>query len=246
MLLILFLWIFLSPTQLKDAHHFDDSFVIWNVGQGQWITYNTLTTCYHFDVGGEFFPLRKIKQLCRDKQNELYISHWDFDHLSGLKHLANWSRVCRRQDPLGTAAFKKMKLLAHFPFCQDPPHPEIKLIFPLKKEQGQLPDISNAQSQVFLFKNWLIPGDSRQEEEKIWSLRVPDNVKALVVGHHGSRTSSSPELIRRIPKLQWAIISARWRRYKHPHPLTLLNFSQQKKRVLRTEDWGNFRFESLK
>jgi hypothetical protein len=72
MLLILFLWFFLSPIPLKESDHKGEQFIIWNVGQGQWTTYDTLEICYHFDVGGEHFPLKKIRQLCRHKQNEIY------------------------------------------------------------------------------------------------------------------------------------------------------------------------------
>lgn len=29
--------------------------VIWNIGQGQWVTAINETICFHFDMGGEFF-----------------------------------------------------------------------------------------------------------------------------------------------------------------------------------------------
>lgn len=243
MVFFIFLWLLFSPTQINDLDHLKDRLIIWNVGQGQWTTYNTLDTCYHFDVGGEHFPLGKIRQLCRHKQNELYISHWDLDHMSGLKFLNLWPQVCRRQDPLGTASVKKTQSLSQFKICTGPANLDIKKVFPFPSDEDRIPDISNARSFVFRVKKWLIPGDSRQEEEKIWSLRLPANITGLVIGHHGSKTSSSLELVRRLPQLRWAIASARWRKYKHPHPSVLQSFASQKKRVLRTEDWGNFYFD---
>lgn len=243
MLFILLFWFVLSPIPLKESDHRGDQFIIWNVGQGQWATYDTLETCYHFDVGGEHFPLKKIRQLCRHKHNEIYISHWDMDHMSGLKFLNHWPQVCRRQDPLGRASAKKDQLLFHFKTCSEPANPDIQKVFPFPDDQAKLPDISNARSFVFIVKKWLIPGDSRQEEEKIWSLRLPTDISGLVIGHHGSKTSSSLDLLRRLSQMRWAIASARWRKYKHPHPSVLQSFASQKKRVLRTEDWGNFYFD---
>ena len=248
MFILITLWILLSPTQIKELNHFHDSFIVWNVGQGQWATLNTLTTCYHFDLGGERFPLAKIKARCRSKKNEIFISHWDLDHMSALRYLARWPRVCRREDPLGSSvsAFKT-QLLFHFKPCAYALAQNlfIKKIFPYADEETWLPEISNAKSKVFIVGEWLIPGDSRIEEEVIWANRLQGRkIKGLIIGHHGSKTSSSELLIRNLPDLHWAISSARWRRYKHPHPAVLINFKKQKKRILRTEYWGNFYFET--
>lgn len=245
MIFFLTVWILFSPTFLSENKHFSDLFIVWNVGQGQWVTLDTLEVCYHFDLGGEFFPLKKISSLCQHKQNEIYISHWDIDHISALKHISNWPRVCRRLDPLGESSPQKMKWLAQFKICSDDSKTKIQKIFPDHQEEKKLPEISNAQSQVLVVRHWLVPGDSRREEEALWSQRLSlHKITGLVLGHHGSKTSNSDLLIRRLPELRWAIASARWRRYKHPHPSVLMNFKKQKKRVLRTEDWGNFYFQA--
>src|SRR4051812_4322121 len=54
--------------------------IVWNVGQGQFVTLNLLEACLHFDMGGEEFP-RAVASVCRHKKNYFYLSHWDWDHI---------------------------------------------------------------------------------------------------------------------------------------------------------------------
>lgn len=64
-------------------------------------------------------------------------------------------------------------------------------------------------------------------------------VDILKVGHHGSKTSTTPDLLERIrPKV--AIISAGKRNsYGHPAPVTLANLAKWRVKVLTTADIGN-------
>ena len=268
MFVFLFLWILFSPAKISDSNQLRSYFIIWNVGQGQWTTFSNLDNCYHFDLGGEFFPLKKLRKKCYLKNNHLYISHWDSDHMSALRFLKKWPQVCREEDPIGTAKESKQNLLNEFGLCKkvkdqvrknitdlvggknqisdknDTNFLRIEKIFPLGIEESSLPDISNAKSKVYLVNNWLVSGDSRAEEEILWAHRLTKkSVKGFVIGHHGSKTSNSEYLVSRLPALKWAIASSRWRRYKHPHPSVINNFKKYNKRVLRTEDWGNFFFE---
>ncbi len=246
LLAFLFLWIFLSPAKIYDSNEFHSYFIVWNVGQGQWTSFVTSDICHHFDLGGEFFPLKKIRKKCYAKNNHLYISHWDSDHMSALRFLKKWPKICRQEDPIGSAKENKLNLLNHFSLCNaiNSNSLAVEKIFPLGIEENFLPDISNAKSKVYLVKDWLISGDSRAEEELLWAPRLAKKiVKGFVIGHHGSKTSNSDYLLRQLPALQWAIASSRWRRYKHPHPLVINNFKKHNKKILRTEDWGNFFFE---
>ncbi len=246
MLAFLFLWIFLSPAKISDSNELRPYFVIWNVGQGQWTSFITLDDCHHFDLGGEFFPMKKIRKKCYAKNNYLYISHWDSDHMSALRFLKKWPKTCRQEDPIGPTKEKKLSLLEQFKLCNASKANSlvVEKIFPLGAEENLLPEISNAKSKVYIVNNWLISGDSRAEEEFLWAHRLAKkSVKGFVIGHHGSKTSNSDYLLRQLPSLQWAIASSRWRRYKHPHPIVVHNFEKYHKRILRTEDWGNFFFE---
>jgi metal-dependent hydrolase (beta-lactamase superfamily II) len=58
--------------------------IVWNVGQGQWVTIIYPTQCLHFDVGGETAPFRKVIKSCKEKSNKIFLSHGDWDHLNKL------------------------------------------------------------------------------------------------------------------------------------------------------------------
>lgn len=65
------------------------------------------------------------------------------------------------------------------------------------------------------------------------------SVRVLALGHHGSRTSTSKDLLKELPNLKLAIASARKRRYGHPHRETVEALGKFKVPILSTEDWGN-------
>lgn len=88
----------------------------------------------------------------------------------------------------------------------------------------------------------LFVGDAEHEEEanlleSLGATRLRADV--LKVGHHGSRTSSTPEFVRAVaPRV--AIISCGVRnRFGHPHPHTLETLTEAAVRVLRTDRNGS-------
>lgn len=87
----------------------------------------------------------------------------------------------------------------------------------------------------------LAPGDSSTRAETTWAstLRNLEETRYLIVGHHGSRTSTGEHLLKRLSRLRLAIASARQRRFGHPHPEVLERLSRHHIPLLRTEDWGN-------
>lgn len=234
------LLITLSPsliTQLKPHSYW----VIWNVGQGQWVSNISLTECHHFDMGGEFFPWKKIHKACAGKRNIVSLSHWDWDHicaLSKIKSINQLGSVCIAHRPLGAPPSRRKKqLLANIQTC---PQVDNKISSWTPTANSS----SNAKSQVFFFRKVLIPGDSPSSEERKWlSQSWLNDSKVLILGHHGSATSTSKELLQRLPHLKMSISSARWARYKHPHSKTEVRLGQFHIPLLRTEDWGNIWIE---
>lgn len=233
---VVFVIILLSATRLSPST-LREGIVVWNVGQGQWITMAERDTCLHFDMGGEFFPWQQVKALCAHRRNEVFLSHWDWDHIGALsqsKLRKTLPDLCLRIRPTGKAAQKKrQRLLASFPSCR----PDPKDIFFWRPSQTKT---SNESSQIFFYKNVLMPGDSTKKQESIWSCQswVPQT-RVLILGHHGSKTSTSQDLVKRLSLLQMSISSARWKRYFHPHPEVLARMKSARVPVLRTEDWGN-------
>ncbi|QDK38311.1 ComEC/Rec2 family competence protein [Bdellovibrio sp. NC01] len=255
--LLCFLIVSLSASPARDllAHSY---FVVWNVGQGQWTTAIDAETCRHFDMGGEFFPLRRLKALCSSKRNEIFLSHWDWDHIGGL---AKWRLdSCIVMPPLGKTSERKKLLIEKFTPCGSKSDSAEKtsttkfLCVDSKRNSNcetslyawkpTIAKNTNEQSQVISFKEFLIPGDSPKTEEVYWENQpwVAHN-KVLILGHHGSRTSTSSELLDRMPRLTMAIASARWQRYQHPHAETVALLRKRHVALLRTEDWGNLWFE---
>jgi competence protein ComEC len=228
-----------SATPLSEEFAVKKYFVVWNVGQGQWITLIQANDCWHFDMGGEYFAWNKVRKLCREKINRVSLTHWDWDHIGALKkasrHLSN---LCLNDAPLGKSTPTKMSLLPRQKCIKDE---NIWIWRPNITSKAK----SNELSQIFLSNGFLIPGDSTLKEERLWanSLPISDSPRILILGHHGSRTSTSDYLLNKLPNLKQAVASARWRRYRHPHPQVLLMLQKHKIPILRTEDWGSIWFE---
>jgi competence protein ComEC len=86
----------------------------------------------------------------------------------------------------------------------------------------------------------LFVGDAEHEEEDDLLTRARDRLRAdvLKVGHHGSRTSSSPAFLAAVGAHD-AIVSVGCRnRFGHPHPATLDALSAAGARVWRTDRDG--------
>ncbi|MBK7961611.1 MAG: hypothetical protein IPK04_10715 [Bdellovibrionales bacterium] len=83
--------------------------------------------------------------------------------------------------------------------------------------------------------------------EKIWAANLTNletkQIKVLILGHHGSKTSTSEALLQRLPRLKFAIATARESRYGHPHFVVLNRLRQHRIPILRTEDWGHIGLE---
>jgi competence protein ComEC len=224
---------------LRIDFDFQNEFIVWNIGQGQWITAIDSNVCYHFDVGGEFFNQNKLIRACAKKQNVIFYSHWDWDHIGLTSKLrSSVNNLCIAALPKGdTSAFKK-KLLARIPVCQN-------TFSDVKKIDFEYPRSTNANdlSQIFVFKNkFLIPGDSTKKMEKIWSSHIPNNLKCLSVSHHGSQTSTSEYFLEHVHGIKQAFVSARRAVYGHPHKVTVDRLHQHGIALLKTEDWGNIVF----
>ena len=227
--------------------------VVWNVGQGSWTTLVTPTTCHHFDAGGEFKP-RGLRSVCARRKNTLSLTHWDRDHIQFVQWLArNLFPVCARSLPVGDPQHTLVgiaQLARSLEFCFQQHFqsgfmgwdPTTRSLRP--KETLELEKTSNSQSQVFeVEKIALIPGDSGTKEEQIWASQIRSCPPILVLGHHGSRTSTSEVLLSRLRCLKHAISSSRRQRYGHPHPTVVQRLRKRGVPTLTTEQWGHLRIE---
>ena len=246
--LLIFLLIFLFPFH-QFSQNKNPRIIIWYVGQGQMVTYSDITTCIHFDMGGEFFPLKKLIKECGQKENKVFFSHWDWDHINFTKKA--WKRLpsfCRLNTPGGKGNKKKKKFLSHIPVCDKKSikttHKIFREIpFPAHWNKNKRDTDSNKFSRVVVVKNTvLIPGDSPGSSEQLWQRKIKAPITILVAGHHGSRYSTTPQLLKYLTHLKITIASARRKRYNHPHPLLKKRLMKRGITLLSTEDFNHIHF----
>lgn len=223
--------------------------VIWNVGQGQWVTESHQDFCFHYDLGGERNATFQALRLCGQKKNILFISHWDWDHISfAAPFAAKLSDVCLWQKPLGDTVSWKKKYLLQIPLCPEREKkgvsnyvhsfaPEIR-----KGRRANPNDLSTVyQSRTYQV---LLPGDSPIQKERQWLEKIRLPVHGLVLGHHGSKTSTSKALLDHLSQLKWAVASARKKKYGHPHEKVILALKKRRVPLIKTEDWGHLHFKA--
>lgn len=240
-----FILAFSKHQTAETPFHFN-TWITWNVGQGQWLTYVTADFCTHYDVGGEFGSFKKIRKklllLCGRKINRMNISHWDYDHFSSVISLSKAiPRLCWLNQPSygdSKASALKIKNLS-LNFCPAPEYEHWVW-------RPQSPRNTNDSSIVFQSHKVLIPGDSTIFQEKKWIQEAPSlpSIQVLILGHHGSKTSTGNDLLNALPHLRLTISSARHARFKHPHPDVIKRVHRSHTPVLRTEDWGNIWFQT--
>jgi competence protein ComEC len=221
----------LEPTTARA-----DELIVWNVGQGSWATVKSKGLCEHFDLGGEFAPVKAVARACAHERNEVYFSHWDWDHIgltrAALRRLPN---LCLQARPGGETKSKtKTQLIAMLTVCES--HPLAREINELRRGSA------NEESRVFLRDLVVFPGDSPARQEADWRVNARP-ARLLIAGHHGSKTSTSSKLLATLSRLKLIVVSARKSRYGHPHPAMLERARDRRLPVLTTEDWGHIHVE---
>lgn len=181
--------------------------------------------------------------------NAVLLSHSDEDHIGFLKTICGELNVKSVIVPLGMEHLNKFTkkippTVKVIPVTNQDTFNNLplKVIHPFKKGHGK-----NEDSMVlygnFGLKSFLFMGDlDRNGEMKI--IKSYPNLKADVVklGHHGSRTSSAPNFIRKLQP-QLAIISAgRHNRYGHPNQETLSTLKRESVPALSTQRQGMIKY----
>lgn len=243
-IIVIFLMIFIKLA-IAEAPAFVNLWVVWNIGQGQWVTHISSDECRHFDVGGEPGTFKRIRAKlisnCGRKKNLIYLSHWHMDHYLHIPFIARaLPKLCWQYQPGYGIKKSYVQKILQLNLTECTPDLSAMLWSPTN------PRTTNESSAIFIFDSVLLPGDSHSPQEKIWSLNHSKliGIKVLILGHHGSRSSSGEELLERLPNLKWSVASARWVKYRHPHQETLKRLYQKNIPILRTEDWGNIWFQN--
>lgn len=224
----------LSPTKLMPSSP-NSYFVVWDVGQGSFSTLITERSCLHIDAGGSKKPRSLLLDQCQHKNNTLLFTHYDRDHYSLVPYLK------RKLPHLCTLSpgNKRLKKRYRLPVCTLKQFPA-QMIYKSKWKKRN-------ESHAYLFqKKIFITGDSPRAIEKriaIEKCRELRKVRFYVVGHHGSNTSSSKQLLGCMSSTVQALVSAKKRTYGHPHPKVLSRLRKKKIPVASTEIFGHLIFE---
>jgi competence protein ComEC len=257
-LLLLMLLLFFNSSPLADGVRPWRQMIVWNVGQGAWSTEIDDQICLHFDAGGERSALPMLSKYCEGHENVLFLSHADQDHIGFAASLAQTFPTCVESLPVMLSPRKKRNL-SPIPLCSTPQDlstldPSLastaNKAWPLKIFDGTNPRakrmMPNDTSRVWISRNewFVIPGDSPKREEKIWRQKIPhpSRIRILILGHHGSRTSTSDKTLLKMSHLEMAVSSARQVRFGHPHAEVIALLKKHHIALIRTEYWGHLHF----
>lgn len=179
----------------------------------------------------------------------VFLSHQDADHIGDLHVLLqkfpvrrvcfadgmqNNQAVARQLRPFQQQVqFMKMHLGDTVAVA---PELHLKVVWPNHLSKGINED-SLSLIAAIQNKRWLFTGDlNRANELKLFKSNY--HIDYLKAGHHGSKTASDPQFLKKINPQLVLISAGRHNRYGHPHPETMANLKKIKIPALNTADHG--------
>ncbi len=123
-----------------------------------------------------------------------------------------------------------------------------KILYPSKNYIGKKDDTNDASVSIVITygeESFLLTGDlpSVRESELI-SVELPKNITVYKAGHHGSKNSSSEQLLSYI-RPEYVVISAgKDNKYGHPNPEALDRLQKYSREILSTIEKGDITFRS--
>jgi competence protein ComEC len=219
---------------------------------GRWILVDAGPRTQSYDAGAR----RVVPYLRRRGVGEvalLVLTHPDMDHVGGARAVLEGISVERVLDPgrvVGTDVFlralegaEKESVPWFVARAGDSIHVDgvaFRVLWP-PAEGG--PSGSNESSVVLEVRfgqfSLLLTGDAPTEvEEAVLPHILSEEIQVLKVGHHGSSTSTSPELLERISPSVALISVGRRNRYGHPDGSVLGRLESLGARLFRTDEDG--------
>ncbi|WP_445157180.1 DNA internalization-related competence protein ComEC/Rec2 [Halomonas sp. E14] len=193
---------------------------IFDVGQGQLVELRSANYRLLYDTGPRFASgFAPLATLWPEGQrfDEVMVSHGDLDHAGGVAALTRLHSVGRFLAPLGES------LDASFEFCLrgqawQRDGVAYRVLWPPDESAGLSSNDRSCVLEVTAGRHrLLITGDVGREIERRFLLDVEGPVTLLVAGHHGSRTSSGPQLVQRLAPGHVIYSAGRYSGFGHPH-----------------------------
>lgn len=176
------------------------------------------------------------------------VTHPDADHVSGIISVLDRYEVktiyetgVSAHTPFGQAYEEEVDQMVQVVKAGDVIQigdVRLTILWPEQTQQGQYPPKRNNVSIVFLLEygetSMLFTADTEEEAEDAYASRVGD-IDVLKVGHHGSLTSTSWNLLK-LTDPEVALISlGEDNSYGHPHPVILDRLDQVGAKIFRTD-----------
>lgn len=201
--------------------------IVHDVGQGQLVELRTAGYRALFDTGPRFAsgfaPAQSLWPPGRHF-DDVIVSHADLDHAGGVPVLAEWHRVGRFLAPPGE------QIGVPFAPCRAGASWErdgvrFRLLWP----RGDVASLSSNDRSCVLEvtaggHRLLLTGDAGRRVERAFLLRAEAPVTVLLAGHHGSRTSSGPQLVQSLASRQVIYSAGRHNAFGHPHDEVVRRF----------------------
>ncbi|WP_283678835.1 DNA internalization-related competence protein ComEC/Rec2 [Lentilactobacillus sp. Marseille-Q4993] len=193
-----------------------------------------------------------LKSIGISKVDDIYLSHQDADHCGDITAYLDKLVVKNVYVPAGMDKnpqfLKRIESNYSSPRIigitdkQPLPNPSLQVLHPFESGKGE-----NHDSIVLLANlgglKWIFTGDLDQQGELDTINRYPNlRVDVLKVGHHGSRTSSAPEFVKKIAPSIGLISAGVNNRYHHPNDETIKTLSQNHIKILNTQKRGMVRY----
>lgn len=239
-----------------------------DVGQGDSILIHSKNKTMLVDTGGvmnysrekwqerknkksltNYVTIPVLKKLGIRKIDYLVLTHGDFDHMGEALKLIKQYRVediYLNQGNFNLLEKKVIKKYRHVYQIRE--KEEIVLgninIVQINKKFSDENDSSSILLMYYKNKKILLTGDaSKKSEEYILNKYNIGKIDVLKIGHHGSKTSTSDELLKELrPSL--AIISCgKNNRFNHPHKETIDKLKEYRIKYLRTDISGTIRID---
>lgn len=237
-----------------------------DVGQGQAIMIRTSDQTLMVDTGGyydeekfsvatqiiqPYFSVEGIRSL-----DYLFLTHLDQDHSGAYEKLKQQFHF----QTVYSSEQLNVPLKTKFQYCEQgqkihlSQHVTVEVLSPTWSEIRDLKDKNENSCVLYIqvnnalqYKSYLLMGDAGWLTEYKLLQQYPNlTADVLVLGHHGSRHSSSYAFLRAIqPKL--ALISAGFQnRYNHPHPWVLTRLEDLNIPWMSTIHSGSITFKQQK
>lgn len=190
----------------------------------------------------------------------IVVTHPDADHITGLTAILERYKVNTIYETGARAHTRTDASLVHAMSQENAHRPavhahqewfigdvQVQVIWPEAMEDGSYPDNRNEASIVLLLTyqdhEILLTGDIEAQTEHAIADTIGD-IDVLKVGHHGSISSTSWELLEHTSPEVALISSGENNRYGHPHPIVIDRLNTIGAQVFRTDTQGDIRLTS--